>query len=136
MWVAVWTHRQQGSRIECKWSNAYPAYGSQLGERHIHVQAINQGRSPTTISGWGLEIVDPQDRLTDSTVVVFKSERWQPTLPYRLDSESSVGWMIAFDEPQATLARHPAPVKGVLAYVQTGTGRRVYSATPVDPKSA
>jgi len=132
VWVSIWTHRQQGSRVECVWSNAFPVYGTRLGERHIQVQAINHGRSATTVSGWGLEIVDAHGKPTDSTVVVFQTEPWQPTVPYRLDSESSVGWMMAFDELQATLSRQTAPVHGVLAYVQTGTGRRIYSAKRVD----
>jgi hypothetical protein len=132
--VSVWTHRQQGSRVECTWSNAWPLNASfGQGERHIQVQAINHGRSPTTIAGWGLEIVDANGKPTDSTVVIFNHEPWQPKLPYRLDSESTAGWMMSFNELQATLARRSEPVHGLLAYVQTGTGRRVYSATPVDP---
>ena len=75
VWVSVCTHRQQGSRVECTWSNAWPVYGSfGQGERHIQVQAINHGRSPTTIAGWGLEIVDANGKPTDSTVVIFNHE--------------------------------------------------------------
>ena len=33
VWVAVWTHRQQGSRIECVWSNAYPLHGAEARNR-------------------------------------------------------------------------------------------------------
>jgi hypothetical protein len=133
VWVSVWTHRQQGSRVECVWSNAFPVYGADLGDRHIQVQAINHGRSATTISSWGLEIIDAQGKPTDSTIVIFKLEAWQPALPHRLESESSAGWMMSFEELQETLAKRTDPVSGLIAYVQTGTGRRIYSAKPVDP---
>lgn len=133
VWVSIWTHRQQGSRIECVWSNAFPVYGPELGERHIQVQAINHGRSATTIAGWGLEIVDAQGKPTDRTIIIFKMPPWQPQLPHRLDSESSAGWLMPFDELQGMIAKQSEPVHGLLAYVQTGTGRRIYSGKLVDP---
>ena len=133
VWVSIWTHRQQGSRIECVWSNAFPVYGPELGERHVQVQAINHGRSATTIAGWGLSMVDAQGKPTDRTIVTFEIPPWQPQLPYRLDSESSAGWLMPFDQLQRTIAGQSDPVHGLLAYVQTGTGRRIYSANLVDP---
>lgn len=133
VWVSIWTHRQQGSRIECVWSNAFPVYGPKLGERHIQVQAINHGRSATTIAGWGLAIVDAQGKPTDRTIVLFEIPPSQPQLPHRLDSESSAGWLMPFDQIQRTTAGQSMPVHGLLAYVQTGTGRRIYSASHVDP---
>ena len=111
VWVAVWTQPQQGSRIECVWSNAYPVYGAELGEHRIQVQAINHGRSAATIAGWGLEIINAQGKRTDSTIVAFQLPPWQPQLPYRLDSESSAGWMMAFDS-----CERPSPAAGYSAW--------------------
>jgi|GEM_PF-3563284 hypothetical protein len=122
VWVAVWTHRQQGSRVVCNWSNAYPAGASGTGERHIQVQAVNHRRSATTIAGWGFAIVDAQGKPTDRTIVSLVTLSWLPPLPHRLDSESSAGWMLPYADLWSVITSQPTQVTGILAFVRMGTG--------------
>src|SRR5664280_2912886 len=120
VWVAVWTHRQQGSRVVCNWSNAYPAGASGTGERHIQVQAVNHRRSATTIAGWGFAIVDAQGKPTDRTIVSLVT--LSSPLPHRLDSESSAGWMLPYADLWSVITSQPTQVTGILAFVRMGTG--------------
>ncbi|MGH8990639.1 MAG: hypothetical protein ACRDZ7_03835 [Acidimicrobiia bacterium] len=95
--VAVWTHRQLGSRIECKWGTAMPVYGREVGDRHISVTGVNHGRSPATIEGWGFVFLDSRGRQTDTTIVTAEPLPWLPPCPHRLEAESSVMWIMPLD---------------------------------------
>jgi hypothetical protein len=130
--VSVWTHRQQGSRIECRWSNAFPIYGSQLGDSHIQVEAVNHGRSAATIAAWGFVVLDQSGRPTDTTIVMTQPLPWLPALPFRLDSESSGAWMMPANDIRGALARHDTPQRQIKAFIRTGTGRQILAPRPVD----
>jgi hypothetical protein len=126
--VAIWTHKQQGSRIECRWTNAFPVWDGHMGEWHISVEAVNLGRSAATISGWGFVTLDLRGKPTNSRIVsMVPPPAWQPQLPLRLDGESSGSWLMHVDELKATLLQHGSPTTRIKAYVQTGTGRMVVS---------
>jgi hypothetical protein len=128
--VAVWTHRQQGSRIQCRSAHAFPMYPSGPGEHCISVEAVNKGRSAATIMGWGYVVLDERGRVTENRIVPTVTPPWQPTLPYRLEAQSSASWMLPLHEIVDTLARHGGG-RGVRAFVQTGTGERVVARKEV-----
>lgn len=52
--VASWL--REGPRVKVKLSSAFPSYGGQLGPHHYQVSAVNLGRSPLALSGWGFEL--------------------------------------------------------------------------------
>jgi hypothetical protein len=135
VWVAVWTHRQTGSRLRCDWSHVFFAYtglGLDTDNRQIKVEAFNEGRSATTIEGWGFVVLDERGRPTDTTLVetVRRIDYPQPSLPYRLDSESSVGWVMSVGDLRDSL--RSAGMTRVKPFVRTGTGRRVIGERVVD----
>lgn len=129
--VSVWTHRQLGSRIECKWGTALPIVGGEVGDRHVQVTGINKGRSPATIEGWGFVVLDRRGRETDTTIVVTQPLPWLPTLPHRLEAESSASWMLALDDLVASRLMSAHPRAEIKAFVRTGTGRMVTDSRPV-----
>jgi hypothetical protein len=129
--VTLKIHNEQGSKLECRWSNAYPVYGATMGEHHISVAAVNCGRAATTIGAWGFAIFGRDGRDTDATLVDTNPPAWQPSLPQRVESESSATWLMSAASIAASLAA-TRYADGVLwAFVTTGSGRRVLSATPV-----
>jgi len=129
--VSVWTHKQQGSLIECRCSSAIPVSGDNLGEHCVQVEAVNMGRSAATISGWGFALLDERHRPTGETIVLTEPPRWLPALPHRLDGESSAAWMMPVEQLRGTLAGREGGSREVKAFVRTGTGRQVLAASPV-----
>lgn len=47
---------RDGPRVKVKLSSAFPTYGGHLGPHHYQVTAVNVGRSPLALSGWGFEL--------------------------------------------------------------------------------
>lgn len=127
--VTVWTHKQQGSRLECRCGFAYPVTDGVMGEAHVQVKAVNLGRSPTTVSGWGFVFLDNTGGPTDVSIPGM----WMPgadPLPARLEAESSMFWLMPLDVLRRTVRDHD-PRASVKAYVDTGTDRRVLCEAPV-----
>jgi hypothetical protein len=131
--VTLRIHDEQGSKLECRWSNSYPVYGGTLGEHHISVAAVNAGRAATTIGAWGFAIFDRDGSDTGATLVDMNPPAWQPSIPQRVDSESSATWMMSVAAIAESLSASPYPDGVLWAFVTTGSGRRVLSAKPVPP---
>jgi hypothetical protein len=85
--VVSW--RRTGPVIVVKSTNAFPAYGSSVGDHHISAEATNRGRAPATIEGWGFE-------LPDGRSIVPNGEQLPgvASLPHRLDPFTSASWYI------------------------------------------
>jgi hypothetical protein len=127
--VSVWTHKQQGSRLECRCGFAYPVADDDVGAAHVQVKAVNAGRSPTTVSGWGFAFLDDGGQPTDVSVVPPWTLGATP-LPARIEAESSVFWLMPLDQLRRTVAEY-APAAKVKAFIDTGIDRRVFADAPV-----
>ena len=128
--VAIWTHVQQGSHVTCKLRKAVPIGAGQTWEIHIAVNAVNDGRASTTIEGWGFALLNRRGKPTD-THLFTPTASWQPSLPYRLDSESSVSWMTPTQSIRDAISGQE-PYYGLKGFVRTGADHMVYSDQPVN----
>jgi len=136
-------HKEQGSLLHCEFKTVYKLSAEeahklekdpgQWGDQFASVIAVNKGRLATTVAGWGFAFLDSNGKPTDSHIVSVKAETDSPTLPYRLDGESSASW----EMPVASLARHidaheqSSAFHGLMAFVRTGDDRMIYATKPV-----
>ena len=127
--VSIWTHKQQGSNVTCQVRRAMLLSHGHAAEDHLAVNAVNDGRAPTSIQGWGFVFLDIRGKPTGLQVVPQSSPR-QPILPHRLESESSASWMTPIGSIRDAVADHK-PFYGLKAFVRTGADRMIYSDEPV-----
>jgi hypothetical protein len=143
VFVTLRVHKEQGSLLQCEFKAAYKLSAeeahkleedpSQWGDQFASVIAVNKGRLATTVAGWGFAFLDSSGMPTDSHIVSVEPATDSPTLPYRLEGESSASW----EMPVASLAGHIAnheqssPFYGLVAFIRTGDNRMIYAAKPV-----
>jgi hypothetical protein len=132
VFIAWWVHQQQGAIILCKWDNRTEIRGSELSS-YLSVEATNRGRSPTTITDWGVEWRKRKGRRGKRGAVQLLVSG-PPTFPYRLESETSHIWAM----PWTSVAESQPGVGGGIPFaiaiplVKTGANRDVYASTPID----
>jgi hypothetical protein len=133
--IAWWVHQQQGAIIVCKWQNRGEIRENQLSS-FVSVEATNRGRSPTTITGWGVEWRNRKGRRGKRGAVQLEVSG-PPIFPYRLESETSHIWgmpwtSVAESQPIKTGGSVDIPFAIGIPFVRTGANRIVYAPTPID----
>lgn len=121
----VWTWRGSGPRVVVKSHNVFPTFGSRMGDWHVSVEAINRGRAPATIQGWGFELPDGSD------FVDLRPPQWATPLPHRLEQSAAASWVM-----NAAELKHASSGRGIKAgqlrrWVRLADGVKVYSKTRV-----
>jgi hypothetical protein len=87
---------------------------------HVDVTAWNSGRSPATVTGWGLRFPDDQ-----SIDIDFDILSWSAALPHRLEQGANGSWFIPTDKVRAECARRGIRYQDLTAYVGLADGRIV-----------
>lgn len=117
-WQVV-AFRRSGPVVGVTATQALPTYGPEMGDWHVNVTARNSGRSPVTVTGWGLRFPDGQ--------AMFMTENlsWSTALPYRLEQGASGSWYIPTGDVRKTCAAQGVKHQDMTAFVSRGspTGR-------------
>lgn len=120
IWQAA-TWRRSKHDVKVNVSNAFPVYGSSLGDHWVKVEAVNTGSDAVTITGWGVGMGQggsavSVDQLPEST-----------RLPHRLEGGGNAPfYMPAVDLRRQHHERHVA-YRHMRAWVRLGTGKTVKS---------
>jgi hypothetical protein len=131
--VTVWTHKQQGSRIKCQWRYSMPV-GTTNSTTFVSVEAVNEGRSPTTIEGWGFAALNWRGRPGDSRYAIFPT-LLGPTLPHRVEAETSAAWRIELETLMTTIQDGGHEKSGLTPFVRMATGKEIFGKTAIKPSS-
>jgi hypothetical protein len=117
-WQVV-TWRRSGPVVEVSANQVFPAYGDHLGEQITEVTARNSGRSPVTVSSWGLRFPDGQ------VMIIRQPFAGSDSLPYRLEDGASGSWYIETTAVAETCRAHGVDYADLTAYVHLANGQTV-----------
>lgn len=126
VWQAVsWTY--EGPKVKVRLATSFPVVtGSQLGDPHYSVTAVNIGRSPVLLNGWGFELPG------GDSVVDLSGDAGAIRLPWTLEGGHEAQFFMSYSRLHGTLeVHHPNGVK-VRPFVSTATAGRRY-AKAFDP---
>src|SRR5258706_14281869 len=96
-----------------------PTYDGRVGDPVTCVSAVNSGRSPVTVTSWGLRLPDGQ------SIFVPEPFPGSDQLPYRLDDGASGTWRADTAAVVETCNSHGVSYEDLHAYVTLGNGRTV-----------
>jgi hypothetical protein len=113
------TWRRSGAVVTVEANQAFPTYEDHLGEPHTSVTARNSGRSPVTVSSWGLRFPD------DQVMFIRQPFAGSSPLPYRLEQGASGSWFIETAAVVETCKTHDVDYTDLTAYVSLADGRTV-----------
>ncbi|MCX4908049.1 hypothetical protein [Streptomyces sp. NBC_00878] len=108
-----------GPVIKVKGHSAMPYVGGVVGDHHLSVTAVNEGRAAATITGWGL-------LLPNSMTIVVQSARLPGVhdLPHRLESHAEASWYILHDELDRACQQQGVAISQVRPFVDVaGQGK-------------
>src|SRR4051794_28381206 len=80
--------QRSGPRVTVSCENSLPMYEGQPGDWHVTVTAVNSGRAPTTVEGWGIRLPGGGD------IVVMTPVPWSTPLPHRLEAKASASFHV------------------------------------------
>lgn len=115
--VIAW--KRSGPVVTVTAHQAFPAFGDSLGEPLTQVTARNSGRSPVTITAWGLRLPNGH------TLVAVKRVPPSDSLPYRLEPGASGSWYMETTGLAATCRERGADYADLTAYVDLASGSTV-----------
>jgi hypothetical protein len=118
------TWNQSGPVITVTALQALPTYGDRVGDPLVNVTARNSGRSPVTITGWGLEFLDGQ------TMVLMQQLRMSTPLPHRLEEGASGSWFIETKDVRDECASRGIRYQDLCAFVNLADGRTIKAKRP------
>ncbi|MFI2358157.1 hypothetical protein OG582_11925 [Streptomyces anulatus] len=117
-WQVI-TWLRSGPVIKVKGHAAIPVVNENPGELHLSVTAVNRGRAPATITGWGL-------RLPNGSSVVPRSAELPGVnpLPHRLESHAESSWYILHAALEEAAQTHQVELSQLRPFVDvSGRGR-------------
>jgi hypothetical protein len=117
-WQVV-TFRQSGPVVTVTATQAMPTYGAEVGDPHVDVTARNTGRSPVTVTGWGLRFPDGQGMIFPNAL------RWSTSLPHRLEPGANASWYWPTEEVKRASAERGVRYQDLTAYVNLADGRTI-----------
>jgi len=112
--VATWR-----KTVEVTATTSFPTYGARLGDPHVTVTALNTGKSPVTVSRWGLRFPDGQ------VIVLINDLPWSAPLPHRLDHSADGKWYIPTEDVKKQSKTHGVRYQDLTAYVELADGRTI-----------
>jgi hypothetical protein len=100
----VWTWRRSGALVRVTAGQSLPLYdtptGQAAGQWHVAVTAVNKGRGPTTVTGWGFEAP------TGGNIISFRPLVWSSPIPFPIPAGGHEGsWFMETDEIKASCHR-------------------------------
>jgi hypothetical protein len=116
--VYIWS--ASGPRVRVEIANAFPVYGSTMGEHCFSVKAINDGRAPAVIQGWGLRAPNGQD------LVVINPLPFSEKLPSTLDPGSSTTYFIEASDVSKMCKELNVAVADMAPWVRLATGKEIF----------
>lgn len=117
-WQVI-TWNRSGPVVKVTANQAFPTYGDRVGDPLTSVTARNSGRSPVTVSSWGLRFPDGQ------TMFVKQPFAGSDVLPYRLEAGASGTWYIETIGVVETCKGHGIDYADLTAYVALASGQTV-----------
>ncbi|HUZ53102.1 MAG TPA: hypothetical protein VMU94_11315 [Streptosporangiaceae bacterium] len=111
--------RHEGPVVTVTAYQGLPTSGDQVGDPVTCVTAVNTGRSPVTVSSWGLRLPDGQ--------AMFIREPFQGSdpLPYRLEEGASGNWRIETTAVAESCQAHGVSYEALRAFVTLASGKTV-----------
>jgi hypothetical protein len=119
-WQA-WTWARSGPVVKVEASSSFPIYDGHMGEHHVSVKAINRGRAPATITGWGIGFPD------GGGLFVPTQLSWSTRLPHRLEPHSSAEFHVEAEEVRRTAHQKGVPYDKLKPWVRLADGTTVES---------
>lgn len=115
--VATW--RRSGPVVKVLVSQSLPIYGNDAGDWHTGVTAQNTGRSPITVTSWGLRFPDGK------TGTMTRNLPWSASLPHRLEPGADASWFIPTDDVRGMCAERGFRYHDLTAVVTLADGRTI-----------
>jgi hypothetical protein len=117
-WQVI-TWQKGGPVVDVTVSTSMPTYGDRVGDPHVTVTAMNTGRSPVTVNGWGLRCPDGQN------MVMINNLAWSTPLPHRLEPAADGKWHIVTEDVRKQCEARGIRYQDLVAYVNLADGRTV-----------
>ncbi|MDB4898123.1 MAG: hypothetical protein JWN15_4385 [Firmicutes bacterium] len=117
-WQVI-TWNRSGPVVKVTASQGFPVYGDDLGEQITIVTAENSGRSPVTITSWGLRFRDGQ------VMVIRRPLPSSDPIPHRLEAGASGSWHFETVALAETCKAHGVNYEDLTAYVKLGNGKTI-----------
>lgn len=118
--LQAWTWKRNGPVVAVSATNAITApipYGEP--EHYVQVSAINQGRAPVTVSGWGFALPGGDD------YVQFRPVGFATSLPHRLEPHTRADFFIEAHHLRQIAAERRIEFANITPWVRLQTGRTV-----------
>ncbi|MGA5472537.1 hypothetical protein ACPCUK_27660 [Streptomyces arboris] len=113
------TWLRSGPVIKVKGHSSIAVVDGNAGEVHLSVTAVNRGRAPATVTGWGL-------RLPNGSSVVPQSAQLPGTnpLPHRLEPHAEASWHVPQTAVEEACRTHHVELSQVRPFVDvSGRGQ-------------
>ncbi|ROR89335.1 hypothetical protein [Nocardioides aurantiacus] len=117
-WQA-WSWKRTGPVVKVQVTNAITDAVTGEPEHYVEVDAVNKGRSATTIMGWGFSMPD------GGNVHQMNPLRISEKIPFRLEPHSRARFFIEGDALRNVHRERNIPFKAMRPWVDLASGKRV-----------
>jgi hypothetical protein len=114
--VVTWLY--EGARVKVKHSFAFLTFGPELSEQMLLITAVNVGRSPIEITGWGIDVGG------GTSLFVSNPIPGSTPLPTTVDGGHHAKFFMELAEHERAVKRAAGP-KPPRPYVSLGTDKKV-----------